>query len=301
MSDTVGASRDPAKPDFQPLFTWRSAVCESALKATTRHVLLTLSLHMNERGGSCFPSVDTLASETGLNRATVIRQLQVAEANGWLVVSKSKGRTSNRYVAAIPPIEQPSRKTTVAENDGRTARPSHTATVAEDAANRRFDERQPSFSVRPTVAQGDPSSSVVLQGGLQGVHQERPSVDPKPRLTPCKPAAEAAKFEEFWLTYPRRVKRPVALKAYVAAMKSATEDRIIAGARAWADYWVAAGQDPKFIPHPSSWLNGHMWDDTPPPVVKQATRNDRNREAAARVASALVGASSLAALGMGGA
>lgn len=163
MSDTVDRSSAPAQPDFKPLFSWRSAVCESNLKATTRHVLLTLSLHMNERGGSCFPSVDTLAAETSLNRATVIRQLQIAEATGWLHVTRSVGRTSNRYEAVVPPKLEPSCKTTVAENDGRTERPSQKTTVAEDATNRRSDEAQPSFSVHPTVAESDPSSSVVLQ------------------------------------------------------------------------------------------------------------------------------------------
>lgn len=159
-----------ATTNLKPLFTWRSAIVESNLKPTTRHVLLTLSLHMNERGGSCFPSVETLARETDLNRATIIRQLQIAETDGWLVVERSAGRTSNRYEAAIPsPSATVEEAATVAHNDGcepsnrRPLRPSHKTTVAEDEPNRRFDEVQPSFSVRPTVAQNDPSTSVTLQ------------------------------------------------------------------------------------------------------------------------------------------
>lgn len=164
--------------DFAPLFTWRSAVVDSALPATTRHVLLTLSLHMNERGGSCFPSVDLLSRETGLNRTTVIRQLQVARDSGWLHVQQSQGRFPNRYAAVVPPANQPSRKTTVADDDGGTERQSQTATVADDASNRRFDEPEPSFSVRPTVAQDDPSSSVVLHESSSGtLHTAAPVAD----------------------------------------------------------------------------------------------------------------------------
>jgi len=39
---------------FSPLFTWRSAIAESHLPPTTKLVAVMLSLHMNERGGSCF-------------------------------------------------------------------------------------------------------------------------------------------------------------------------------------------------------------------------------------------------------
>jgi len=174
--------------DFKPLFTWRSAVCDSNLPATCRHVLLTVSLHMNERGGSCFPSVDRIAAETGLNRATVIRQLQRARDNGWLLVGQSRGRASNTYTAAIPPADQPSRKTTVAENDGRTEQQSQTATVADGKPNRRSDESQPSLSVAPTVAQDDPSSSLVLHESSSVGHQKRNAV----AKAPARPEIAAA-------------------------------------------------------------------------------------------------------------
>lgn len=174
--------------DFKPLFTWRSAVCDSQLPPTCRHVLLTISLHMNERGGSCFPSVDRIAAETGLNRATVIRQLQRARDNGWLLVGQSRGRASNTYTAAIPPADQPSRKTTVAENDSRTEQQSQTTTVADDESNRRSDEPQPSLSVEPTVAQGDPSSSLVLHESSSVGQQTRKAV----AKAPARPEIAAA-------------------------------------------------------------------------------------------------------------
>lgn len=66
------------------LFTWRSAICESDLPATTRHVALTLSLHMSERGDSCFPSKRTLADECGRTRRTVQRHVRKLVEQGWL-------------------------------------------------------------------------------------------------------------------------------------------------------------------------------------------------------------------------
>ncbi len=52
--------------------------------ATTRHVLLTLSVHMNGDGGSCYPSVRTLSAETRLHTDTVCRHLECADSDGWI-------------------------------------------------------------------------------------------------------------------------------------------------------------------------------------------------------------------------
>lgn len=71
---------------LRPLFTWRSAVASpfGPENPTTRHVLLTLALHMNEKGESCFPSIDLLVEESGLSRRAVIQHLQVAAEAGWI-------------------------------------------------------------------------------------------------------------------------------------------------------------------------------------------------------------------------
>lgn len=89
--------------NLSPLFTWRSAVVESDLPPIARHVALTLSLHMNERGGSCFPSIQTLASETGLSKPSVISGIRQLEAGGFLHVDRAVGRGRvNRYSTAMP-------------------------------------------------------------------------------------------------------------------------------------------------------------------------------------------------------
>jgi DNA-binding transcriptional MocR family regulator len=69
---------------LKPLFSWRGAISDSDLPPTTRHVALALSLHMNERGGSAFPAVATLARETGLSESTVREHLHQLRDSGWL-------------------------------------------------------------------------------------------------------------------------------------------------------------------------------------------------------------------------
>ena len=93
---------------LSPLFTWRSAICESDLPATAKHVALTISLYMNERGGSAFPGGSRLARDTSLDLRTVKRALALLEAEGWLTVvhrgSCVRGgrRTANEYAASQP-------------------------------------------------------------------------------------------------------------------------------------------------------------------------------------------------------
>ncbi|ARO88660.1 hypothetical protein EBAPG3_013260 [Nitrosospira lacus] len=72
----------------KPLFKWRKAMINSDLPATTKHVLLTLSCHMNEFGTSCFPSIDTLNKETSLSRQSIITHLQKSSESKWLNIKK---------------------------------------------------------------------------------------------------------------------------------------------------------------------------------------------------------------------
>ena len=65
-------------------FSWRFAVVRSILPATTKHVLLTLSIHMNDLGEGCFPSTVTLAKETSLSERSVITHIMLAVNHGWI-------------------------------------------------------------------------------------------------------------------------------------------------------------------------------------------------------------------------
>lgn len=91
---------------LSPLFTWRSAIVASDLGPNVRLVALVMSLHMNERGGSAWPSYATLSRETGLGRRSVMRLVDTLVSEGWLIVeprhTESGRQTSNRYRATVP-------------------------------------------------------------------------------------------------------------------------------------------------------------------------------------------------------
>lgn len=87
-------------------YTWRSAIVNSELPSTTRHVLLTLSLYINDMGQSAYPSIERLSRETGLTDRAVGKHLKIAKEQGWVRVSKmgfsGQNWANNCYFPQIP-------------------------------------------------------------------------------------------------------------------------------------------------------------------------------------------------------
>lgn len=68
-------------------------------------------------------------------------------------------------------------------------------------------------------------------------------------------------FDEFWQTYPRKVGKPDASKAWMRVVPDRAA--IIQGLDAWkkSSEWLKDGG--RFIPHPSTFLNQRRWEDKP--------------------------------------
>lgn len=86
--------------------------------------------------------------------------------------------------------------------------------------------------------------------------------EPQPEQLTVTEWFEAA----FWPLYPKKVKKPTALKAMLRAFKGlsgpaedALGEAIIAGVKRYAK--VVDGKDRQFILHPASWLNNRSWED----------------------------------------
>jgi len=66
-------------------------------------------------------------------------------------------------------------------------------------------------------------------------------------------------FENFWEVYPRRIAKEPARKAWKTAIKTVDPEVIISSAGRYAT--SVANSEPRFIAHPSTWLNGKRWED----------------------------------------
>lgn len=269
---TDGDGNTPA-----PLFAWRAAIVASTLASTARHVALTLSLHMDGDGGSCWPSVPTIAAETGLREETVRRHLAGLVAGGWLDRRERPGRTP-MWTAAVP-ADAPESTPRPAESDPDPSR--QTLPLAPNAT--------------PRVSRVDPSRLTRVtprakrEGSTSRGLQEDVSKTPRPLVLVSEDAAPDidALFAAWYAEYPRKVGRPNALRAFRAHAIAAGVDAVTAGLARWVEHWRAEGTEQRFIPHPATWLNQHRWDDPPPaPRRRGSEREQRNAEARRRAVEA---------------
>lgn len=85
-----------------------------------------------------------------------------------------------------------------------------------------------------------------------------------------------AQFEEFWNSYPRKIDRGKAFRAFKSALKRAKFEDILAGAIAYRN---DPTRNPDFTKYPASWLNADSWENAATlPEVRQAAEEKRQKE-----------------------
>jgi hypothetical protein len=75
-------------------------------------------------------------------------------------------------------------------------------------------------------------------------------------------------FEAFWKSYPRRVAKGAARKAFDKAIKKTTLENML---KAITEY-VAKKPEKIDFKHPATWLNGECWDDEWEPAQARVQR-----------------------------
>lgn len=80
----------------------------------------------------------------------------------------------------------------------------------------------------------------------------------EPQNAKCDRKAEN-RFDEFWASYPRKVAKDRALKAWKPACNKADPDKIIAAAKRYAV--LRAGEDDQYTAYAASWLNAGRFND----------------------------------------
>ena len=121
----------------------------------------------------------------------------------------------------------------------------------------------------------------VRTGGVTVTHTPTPThtpTDNKKKKISVNKVDHDQEFFTFWLMYPRKVGKLAAQKAFDRALKSATPQEIFEGV---TRYLRDCGSDPKFITHPSTWLNQGRWMDVahsnPKPKVEGSHSQSSNR------------------------
>ncbi|PPQ30576.1 helix-turn-helix domain-containing protein [Rhodopila globiformis] len=90
-----------------------------------------------------------------------------------------------------------------------------------------------------------------------------PPSAPRERRTAARGGDDAA-FAAFWSLYPRKEAKGRALTAWGTAMRKVGADQIMAALAAYR-----FSDEPRFIPHPATWLNDEHWHDQPTTAARQ--------------------------------
>jgi hypothetical protein len=219
-------------------FGWQQSVLACPkLTATQKNVLTRLALFHNVKTGRCDPSIETLASGSGVTMRTVQKALAAGEVLAFIRRKLGGGRSiTTSYELRLPPAETLNAAAPFKE------------TVNGETVNRK------------TLFDGE-----TLNDGAQNPERRDPKPRPAvhPNIENKKKNIEKkieADFEEWFRQYPRREAKRAALKAYKHALsRGTTTEELRLGVMRYAT--IRQSENPKFTKLPTTWLNGDCWKD----------------------------------------
>ncbi|MFM0151427.1 helix-turn-helix domain-containing protein [Paraburkholderia sediminicola] len=263
-------------------YTWRHAVINSPLEGTTKHVLLTLSCHINDAGEAAYPSTERLAYEAGVSEPTICKHLKIAKLAGWLVARKhgfgGQGWARNEYFPAIPPtfeiVEWQSKRTK------RALAPSEKELSTEALNQLKHVEGEgtqpalvPSGEALNGAAEGTKPDAIKALNQLKSNYQNELPVNYPLRegereiekAGDKNPENQIAPFERFWEVWPshsgRKSNRKGCAEEWAKQGLDKDVELIVIHVRAMklTKKWVD-GYDPA----PIRYLTEHWWQDGAP-------------------------------------
>lgn len=81
-------------------------------------------------------------------------------------------------------------------------------------------------------------------------------------LFPAQDCGPSQGFDDFYSSYPRRVAKADALKAFMQQLRRGyVAADMIQGAKCFNEMCRRKGTERDFIPHPATWLRGERWND----------------------------------------
>ena len=171
-----------------------------------------------------FPSRETLAKRAGCNVKSVDRAIAELQTVGALI--KSHRRSGDAYQSNL-------------------------YTVRRIPGHLRTPESPGGDTTVPRVGTGE------SLGRDTGVPLTRTTELEPPNIEPLNDINE--QFNQFWSVYPRKKGKGQARKAFEKALEKTDLQTILDGVHAYVANDVM--DDPQFIAHPSTWLNGERWED----------------------------------------
>lgn len=227
-----------------------NAAWKAPLPPMAKLVLVALADFANE-SGECFPSVGMMVERSGMSDRGVQKQIAELERLGYLRRAFRNGR-STLY--------------TVTPEHG-SPHPRTVFTPAPNGVHPEPDSPPPPNGVHPTPEHGSPTPEP-----YSPITATQPSTN---RQLNRQSAHDADRFDDFWKAYPRKAgSKPKAREIWAKQKLDQQADLIIAAVtdRTASDpQWI----DPKYIPHPETFLRNQRWNDEWTPAKKKPSAADR--------------------------
>jgi len=224
-------------------------VWKTALPTTEKMVLLAIADHASDDGTNAWPSQATIAKKASISIRTVQRCVNNLIKAKYLRMEKHAGGSVNC----------------------REDRRPHLYTI--NLHTLRGD-------ILTTRGRGDTEDT---DGATTTTYTGRLS---RPKNHTNELSLETPNyFVYFWEIYPLKVAKKTAEIAFDKALKSATADEILTGAKRYAN---DPNRHPSYTAHPTTWLNQGRWGDEAlphremTPEERKAIEAQRSREASER-------------------
>lgn len=256
-------------------YSWRQAILKSDLPSTTRHVLITISCHVNDAGQAACVSTAKLAEETGLSERAVISHLKSTEGE-WLITRKhgfgDQRWRGNEYLPRLP--GDPS-----LDVEGTEPRSAPSAQNVNEGT-----EPRSAPSTQRGTERHDKKALNVLQGDNGFVLDLPPKAPPTPDLLAIG-GGELEQWldQEFWKRYPAKYRkdRRATLTAVAKLRPDATLlAEIVAGVDRRLRAEVILRERREFIehwPHPKRFIANNRWRDEFPILIEARSTGNIDR------------------------
>jgi hypothetical protein len=251
------------------LMMWSiGVVADRKLTDAQVRIAMAIVMHSNLVDRTCTPGNARLMQVTGFTERGIQLAVKALIARGWLQDIPRKGGRGkvNDFILGLGP------DTTAKTPNGRAETPNgHDRNPERPRAKPRTAVQSHSIGNSKENKKENQESALSLFDGEDTTLKSSPQ--PKPSAKATEKFIDDA-FERFYAAYPRKIAPGAARRAWAGAIKRASPSEIIAAAVAYAKSRV--GEDPKYTPHPATWLNGDRWLDKPPepsasPTVRRVT------------------------------
>lgn len=198
------------------------------LNMTDKMVFIAIASFSNDTGCNIFPSHERIAERASVHKRTVIRSIQNLIEKGFLfkksVFNENLKRPNQYYINMC-----------MLQCDTESYRCDRESQGVVTLCHYPSDTESHKHTNEHTIINKPINKSLKSKKGIDCLQE----------------------FEEFWRHCPKKIGKAAAFKAYKKAIKKAAPSEILNGMILYAEKAI----EPRFIKHPSGWLNDERWLD----------------------------------------